>query len=447
MMDEITGTDSVKDNTGFVDHLRLTHLTLCVICLIGVVAIASQSASSASRAYDQTNFLLKLGDKWQDGKWLDIFAATKQMSNASMRLEIDGALTKPILDLSPLSGNSFGRFPHRFAWLAIARDTSRGLEALRERAEREKKFDTIADAQKIWDLLGQYRYTIVPNGARRGWLANVDGTFSELHIKNFRTAAVTKNNPSPDTDGRSVFILRQDLLDYLSSEKATDRTVAAKLVTDSGASCFLASSRIITRFGMPMPVVHSIFEAECTTEKIDLQALLGEGILQLGFPPGDFQHSFPDVGELAKDLKSLSLTELQTFFRSEKDRAGDKVEFPGFKLPVDSVAYWGSFIVFVVTVYFFSVFRDFCLRVAPSDKAWDVPWIGISREIASRCVFIATTLLPVISVGYLIFNGVDRGGSVATRCAFASLGALAVAAPIWGIIRSWTRLQHIGRAV
>jgi hypothetical protein len=51
------------------------------------------------------------------------------------------------------------------------------------------------------------------------------------------------------------------------------------------------------------------------------------------------------------------------------------------KLPAEAVTSWGIVILIAIESYFFAVFREFCHRVTPEDKAWDAPWLGISWRI------------------------------------------------------------------
>src|SRR5580658_10155890 len=62
--------ESRSDTSRFVEHLRLVHFTLIATCLITMIAITSQERSSAARAYEQTNQLLQMNDRWHGGQWV-----------------------------------------------------------------------------------------------------------------------------------------------------------------------------------------------------------------------------------------------------------------------------------------------------------------------------------------------------------------------------------------
>jgi len=57
------------DCSRFVTHLRLVYFTLIAACLITIIAISSEAPTPAGRAYEQTNFLLRLNDRWHEGEW------------------------------------------------------------------------------------------------------------------------------------------------------------------------------------------------------------------------------------------------------------------------------------------------------------------------------------------------------------------------------------------
>jgi hypothetical protein len=170
--------------------------------------------------------------------------------------------------------------------------------------------------------------------------------------------------------------------------------------------------------------------------------LLGNSILPVQFPLGDFKHSFPDASDLGKNLKTLKLAELRDYFQSEQDRAGDKVELPLVKLPAESIAYWGTATILLLTTYWCAVFRDLGFRVKPDDKAWDTPWIGTSSERWSQRLFLATTLLPSCTAAYLIFYGLGRSFGWEFRLLLAIVAFILVGVPIAGILLSWRRIQR-----
>jgi hypothetical protein len=181
-----------------------------------------------------------------------------------------------------------------------------------------------------------------------------------------------------------------------------------------------------------------LLRAECIIERLPLQLALIDGLIPTT-PLGDFSSSFPDVNELAKHLRSLPLTDLQTFFRAEKNRAGDKIEFPGIKVPGDAATNWGAALLIALVGYFVIVLRELSARIAPNDKAWNVPWIGISPDMYSRVAFLGSMLFVLGTIGYLTVRGA-LGASGSYACVAYALGFVAALALTWLGTLAWQRL-------
>jgi hypothetical protein len=170
-----------------------------------------------------------------------------------------------------------------------------------------------------------------------------------------------------------------------------------------------------------------LLKAACTSSELQLQSLLIEGDTT---PPrlGGFSYSFPNIEELGKNLGALPIKNLSTYFLGEKSRTGESVEFFGAKLPGQAVTNWGIAILLSIAAYFYVVFRDFSARVVEEDKAWTVPWIGISSEIMSRLAFAATMLVLPSTVGYLAWRAIENTPTVRSCIAYGSASLVALSA-------------------
>jgi hypothetical protein len=458
MADEVVPGGSSVDTSGFVDHLRLVHFTVCLTCFVAIIAIASQSVSSASRAYDQTNLLLRLADKWRNGEWLDEFIGRYGLANARFEalVEVQGRPAETIVFVPPRDSlplrtdrdNLLGM--DQRSWLGLASKNGGGFTLL-DKADRIAGFKTVADAETIWNTLNEFRYVLKPFQARDGWLVeHNDNSVREVKLINGAAVPIakpggelgSKSGEQPKkTEWSASWVPRNYIPDDFAHFSQNFSGAISKLVQSDRADAYF----VYVDWAFPGGVYRAwVLRADDTTEMVDLEARLGESIVPADFPPGDFNHSFPDVSELAKNLKTLSLAELQTFFQAEKDKTGDKIEFPLVKLPAESFAYWGTATIFLLAVYWFAVFRDFRFRVTPGDKAWSAAWIGISREFWSKCLFIATTLVPPSAAAYIIFFGTNRQLAWSPRAAVTAAVFLTVALPIAGIVYSWIRIQRIG---
>jgi hypothetical protein len=455
MVDGSEDTASVtNDTSGFVEHLRLVHLTLCLTCFIAIIAIASQTVSSASRAYDQTNFLLKLRDGWRNGRWLDDLAAGHRMAEARIEafINLQGGPSQTVVYRSTPDASS-GMSPDRVGWFTFAVKRTNGFATLQP--SPIGPFDTAANAETVWNALNELRYAVKPSSIQDGWMIKFDGSGGqEAKLVRGRAILVPKLDDKPQEGPVARWSLRSEVSKHLSEVPEAYRDTVQKLIASRPAdSYFIASADFRSKevntdpFGevLPGPDRVFLFPVDCTIETVNLQELLSKSIISADLPPGDFARAFPDVSELARSLRSLSLVELQSFFQSEKDRVGDKIEFPMIKLPAESVAYWGTATIFALTLYWFAVFRDFSLRVSPADKAWGIAWIGISREVWSKSLFLATAFIPPCTAAFIIFRGVGRPIPWSGRVALMVAVFLAIGLPAWGIVSSWRRVQRTGR--
>ena len=179
--------------------------------------------------------------------------------------------------------------------------------------------------------------------------------------------------------------------------------------------------------------------AECVNEWVSLESSLTTGLPPPVPPLGDFSQSFPDVADLAKHLEILSIKDLETFFHKEMARSGQTIELPAVKLPGEAVTSWGIVILVAIEAYFFAIFREFCCRVTPGDKAWTVPWLGISRDIVSKVTFSISMLIVLGTVGYLAWCGARITPGVWMMVLYTASFVVSVAV-VSLVLRGWASL-------
>jgi hypothetical protein len=155
--------------------------------------------------------------------------------------------------------------------------------------------------------------------------------------------------------------------------------------------------------GIRFIFVADIFPAVAEKMDINLLAQFKEGTAAADLPAGSFDAAFPDLEASSKYLTEVPLEKLQLHFREESSRAAEKIDVSFLKFPADELAYVGSGLIFVLSFYACAVLRDFRLRVVPGDKAWDIAWIGISKEAWSIAIFWASMLLP-LGTALLLFE-------------------------------------------
>jgi hypothetical protein len=259
--------------------------------------------------------------------------------------------------------------------------------------------NSLRDIVRIWDLLSESRNLVFPTALRGGWIVTYSGRI--LKIK----TALAKGT-SPPMLGLST---RQALLQDIAADLPKDtsdysvKKVYELLSDDKDVQCYFMNES---------SGLFIVVRAECVSERVSPEASLTMGLPPPLPPLGDFSQSFPDVADLAKHLQTLSLDDLQTFFRTEMNRSGETIELPGVKLPGEAVTSWGIVILMMIEGYFFVVFREFSYRVRPDDTAWNVPWIGVSSDNISSGAFVASIFIVLVAVSYLTWNGVKSTSSI-----------------------------------
>jgi len=413
------------DSSNFVEHLRLVHVTLIIACVVMLAAMTSQTPSSSSRAYEQTNQLIRLRDRWDNGNWLKNFITQKRPNIQFVRyVTADGRKFMFVQPMDPLFED----------WFVLSKGSASDTKAFTE-TDLSRRSRTLADIEKIWNTLHDYRTGAKVTEFLNGWLIDRAGQ-SPPQAMSLTTDA---DRPPEVLTGPGAHTLRL----YLPNELLSDirehlpqllETLSKLIRLDSG-DCYL--SMVVSSTDS------ALVRARCSIENLDLQSLLSDGLPGPSPPPGGFSQSFPDVDDLAKNLTALTLEDLRSHFLSEKNRAGEKVEFSGIKLPGEIISYWGIVIIICISAYFIGTLRDFASRVTPGDKCWDIAWIGTSGEISSVVVFVGTVLLPPVAVGFLgwqIILDSEKPLILRMYAIGALIGATGASAVI---LQCWIRIQHI----
>lgn len=429
---ESAAGEARPDHSGFIDHLRIVHLTLFLTCFVAIIAVAGKSSSSMQRAYEQSNLLLKLQTKWNGGRWLKDFVDNNQVQNASVETKVEvGGNTPRTFDFRRAQTGEYARY----SWFTFATMKNARLTKLTP-PPFQHAFANIEDAEIVWNMLAEFHnaYMVTATQVHDGWMIRGKSVL-EAKLNGGKPMAISNANPTVENILRTSWVLEPDVQAFVTSEG--DRLSAARELVEKheAQSYFIVYSDIFQGY--------LLFPVDCKIEKVDLPKLLGDSIIPAEFPLGDFKHSFPDASDLGKNLKSLKLTELRDYFQAEQSRTGDKVELPLVKIPAESIASWGTTIIFLLATYWFAVFRDFWLRAKPDDKAWQVPWIGTSNEYWSQILFLATTLLPSCTAAYLIFYGVGRSFGLESRVSLAFVAFVLVGLPTAGTVFLWRQIRLV----
>jgi hypothetical protein len=468
--DDLVSRTGESDTSSFVEHLRLLHFTQLAACMITLIAITSQETSSASRAYDQTNALLKANGRWHSDLWARALVKQRrpgilQSHAVSDREEITIDVVNPP-SVSENTNTAFflsrrlvasTNYSWRFADIgpgsngnSIGSDFRSPDNDDNPKREPAPDFNILDGAIKIWNRLYRFQYIVFVKSLGTGWLISRDFGRGDVHILSLaasdKPADAVNDQRSKITASYPGLLLRQDLLDlfkrgpwlYGEPRSSSAGQASDPFVEDYNALAKLVAEDKDTKCYFFDQAQRMVLRAECIYDYFPLQFPLIDGLIP-ETPLGDFSRSFPDVDELAKHLQSLPLTDLQTFFLAEKNRAGDKVEFPIVKLPVEAVTSWGIAILIGLMGYFALVLREFSARISIHDKAWDVPWIGVSPDSYSRTAYVTSILFTLGTVVYLAVQGAWANPATYARASYG-LAIVAALAVTGGSLLTWRKV-------
>src|SRR5262249_52969361 len=148
-------------------------------CFVAMVAITSATPSSINLAHEETNHLLALKQHWQDGAWLEQVIAEKESARAltaaaQRRIELlyaSDELDRNVLFIRPPPRERFPWFPEREhggtrKWFLLATKPGSDGTAI---TSNDDRFETIADARRVWNALNRYSYLVVFKAPLDGW--------------------------------------------------------------------------------------------------------------------------------------------------------------------------------------------------------------------------------------------------------------------------------------
>jgi hypothetical protein len=378
------------DTSNYVEHLRLAHLTLILTCVISIIAVWSREPSSAGRALVQLNALVQLRDNWKEGQWVRKFTGIEK----SLFGEADGLVD--------------GRASGHFRFVSFVRCLrSDGTPVLRDGKDlfdpklAAVDFSDVQHARAIFDALKDVAQIVKPTEVYDGWGIRGDPDHPE-----FYAVQLNKGDPVKLTSVSAVSgSYSGSQLNWFLREDFRQGPVATLIEGKDDKSYFM-------EFGYPivMPRPNGEFRRmmrgfvfPASVEKTDVNLLKGlKDTPELrALPLGNFDTSFPDLAIRTKYMSTVSLENLQDQFKEESVKSEDKVDLSFLKFPADELTYVGTGLMLALAFYVSAVLRDFRYRVSPGDKAWNVAWIGISREPTSVAIFWLSFVLPCLTALYL----------------------------------------------
>ncbi|MEX0803199.1 MAG: hypothetical protein WD688_07775 [Candidatus Binatia bacterium] len=112
-----------------------------------------------------------------------------------------------------------------------------------------------------------------------------------------------------------------------------------------------------------------------------------------------FEKSFPELNEVTRHYQKLEMTNVNSVLQAELERAGERIEFLGLRVPEREISTWGAFIIIVIQYYFWLHLRVLHLRLSTNknDSAFNVAWIGLYTDWwAVLVLLISVSVLPIV---------------------------------------------------
>jgi hypothetical protein len=166
-----------------------------------------------------------------------------------------------------------------FDWLILTTGLNKDSTSLIQVQEPGLSFQTLSDAKDIWNMLHDYKYAVILNGALNGWYFDREGNSFELkknpdELKQQSGGDEANDQPREVSGPRSAvrLYLRADLLEELSNERErfSKRSEAARqIISREQGNCYLMTN------AAPGLV---ILRADCTSEQVFWQSLLAKDL-------------------------------------------------------------------------------------------------------------------------------------------------------------------------
>jgi hypothetical protein len=165
---------------------------------------------------------------------------------------------------------------------------------------------------------------------------------------------------------------------------------------------------------------------------------------------GDFVHSFPELARSGKDYRGQSLVEAALNIAKDDERAGEKFEAFGLKVPAVIVHQAGGILVLMVQFYLMLHFWILSKQHEFKPDILEAAWIGTYDNILARiCTVTTVSVLPLTTIVMLSWNGlVSVGRDWRDWHLYSSILSVAICALLGLFLilsarRIWTRVRLI----
>ena len=380
----MTGTSvSEADNKSFQEHLRTVHLALVATCFVLLVGASLIPKYSLENAYRQIQEIRRtapalLESLYEASRAGELPNLSEQMRSLYQRTPFHIAIGNEV----------FAPWPSGTWWVRVEADSKRFLPDLDILMEHDPKFapDTLTNFIRLWHALHRL------NSLR---------VLAKLNI----SEAVIELDPADNA--------RPTLLAGAAPDASAPRTVAdlprnVKVQPRSNAKGDELVWSVSGKQTRPSSPGQSTFKpwvirvpVETVPFNVDLQRRV-TATLGLSWPSGTFSESFGDLSDVAAEIESLRLAQLESYLKRLRSKEGSTIELFGAKLPADSIATWGLIALLSIQCYFFLQLRHYVESVPDTEQSWLFPWIGMYLDASSRLLsFITAVFFPIVTGVFL----------------------------------------------
>lgn len=392
----------------FLGHIRKTHFALVTVCFALAVASSLQPKDVLDRAREQLKQVDRLFATL-DPDSLEValfeFRDTEADSITPCFNDINLVFVDspkwPIPDVAAIGvpadhvSCNWDTW-ERFDWLQATGRMDEGLEVLysgiKERRDLTRAFQeddphrpdhdsepkTLERFVERWQLWLQ-QLPVVARIDLLNW-PDVSGRWGDRKF----------NAQLWPSQGLSVAVSDTIVVQVVSVESRRDRELALSVVFYAKDGTWVEVS-----VAAPSDEVHGA--TEFSVVQIKSHSFLPEIVWGLDIRSSDFDRAFPELAAVAKDLESLSLTQLEDYLDRLLSSDERYVEIFGAAIPLRGVSRWGIVLIMALQLYFL-----LHLQHMPTMNE-GFPWVCVYDDRVSFVVALATSVALPVAVIFRLY--------------------------------------------
>lgn len=459
-------TDPFPPLDALVEHLRLVHFTLVITCIAILVTLSSNRDTELTLASQQLDKIRLMDDAARRSAnrsggelidWLLVEAKrglpgtplptqpTGPIYSASIYTEEYNIIGHVDLEIDGKTYPVMCEFDAPY-WQISADDGKDLVAKLRSSSiklpEKSSHGTQFAEFRTFWNLLGEIDSVDVAEPSfsvemyRRVYSDEPSSSSTPAAIAQPQVARPSllgvpvrfvRNLPLTRTNGDEVCLFENENLVFFDARGVRDAPPLGPMEIRASADYPTVLKALPPLAGTQFR--DYVFAAKITYQKRPLNSQLRLAqLVGLLLPPGKFDNVFPELATFAGDFTGISLTDAAVVLHQERAHIPESVELLGMKLPVQSVAAWGTLAIIAVQLYLCLHLYELLQRVTRKQAYTDVPWIAVYTNQIAQTVFILTAgLLPPATLVFIAYESAENTlfrTAIITAVVFSFAGAV-----------------------